>query len=157
MLFVAGFVPKAAQQCPEEVISAHVDIGAELKKITLEGLPAQCRPLQAPVDFIATEGLRLHKKHNVLQPFVFADIGKFMPTFVNSVAAPEKHERLPMWLWALAFDKYAVSAACAGQWDYVSSRAHFENCARVVHLLSFVCFANVLICMLFVAGNPRLS
>ena len=117
--------------CPEETIRAHVDIGAELKKISFDGLPSQCRPLQAPADFIATEALKLQKKHDVIKPFVFADIGKFMPSFVNSVINLAKGDRLPMWLWAVAFDKYAISAACAGQWAYTSSRAHFENCVKV--------------------------
>jgi hypothetical protein len=117
--------------CPEENIRAHVDIGAELKKISFDGLPSQCRPLQAPADYIATEALKLQKKHNVIKPFPFANLIQFMPSFVNSVITLAKDGRLPMWLWAVAFDKYAISAACAGQWAYTSSRAHFENCVKV--------------------------
>ena len=114
-----------------EEIRAHINIGDGLKKVKLQHLHSDCRPLQAQVDYIATEALKLKRKHEVSKPFVFVELENFMPGFVTSVVKINKKERPPMWLWAVAFEKYALAAACAGQWAYTSSKKHFEICTKI--------------------------
>ena len=134
---------------PEKEEKVIVDVGPGLSTVSLTGLDADFWPRPTAVNSLATEGAKL-KKQGVAQPYVFADLRKFVPLWLSSdkqeeddtavedrkSAAAELLEELgrskarkPMSTmsfprWSAAFDQYAVAAAVTKQWSYVASFTH---------------------------------
>ena len=126
----------------------HVDIEDGLRPYKLEKLPRPCWPKGALTDSLATDVGKLVKK-GIHGAFIYADLAKFLPFWCD--VSGNKHEssdedeepskavrdlaralggkektkvKLTMLQWQAAFDRYALAAAAAKQWDLHASMAH---------------------------------
>ena len=59
-------------------VTVHVDIGARLPELTLQGLPPQVWPRTTKTDALASEIAKLKKK-GLTNPFVFVDLKMWVP------------------------------------------------------------------------------
>jgi len=68
---------------------AHVEIGAEVGKITLEGLPQSAWPRSEVVDKLANDAAKMKRK-GIQSPYVYADMMAFLPHWAETKKADEK-------------------------------------------------------------------
>lgn len=138
----------------KEDINVHVDVAARLSEVTLAGTSHLCTPRGELIDALATEAKRLRVK-GIANPFVAVDLAKYLPSWcalpsgssdgddeavpsqairdlAKALGASSKQKRyLSVFQWQVAFDQYAVAAAAAQQWSFVSSMAHKSVCLQI--------------------------
>ncbi|CAK0826970.1 unnamed protein product [Prorocentrum cordatum] len=134
--------------------AVHVDIAAGLGGMTLAGLPASCWPSPQLTDWVQGR-VKAAESKGIAKPFLYMPIKKFPPyyaadkrqpddpegecgverSFAQEIArgickarGPDKKQGdLPSILqWCVAFDRWAIVAALAGQMPLTASMAHKE-------------------------------
>lgn len=146
----------AKEQKEREDLTKHIDLGAQLKKMDLNGLSRLCWPAGHLVDSLASDAAKLKRK-NIAKPFVYVEVSKFLPDWCSGMntcvepepetkspaveelarlilkdtAPPKQKKSLNMLQWQVAFDGLAVAAAAAGQWKFVSAMGHKQVCLKV--------------------------
>ena len=114
----------------------HVDISKKVGTLALTGLPRTSWPMTEKVDKLATEVAKTAKKLKVEKPFVYVELEKHLPSWCTSSVAENGNtgiltKKMDIARWSIAFDKYALAAACIGQMTLAQAMVHKEMCMKV--------------------------
>ena len=118
-------------------VFGQVDLGRQIPKIDLQGLPHTCWPKSAMVDVLASEVAKKKLKDQIASPYIFQEMEKYAPSWANVKRNPETEneeganaKKLDLAVWAAAFDKYAISAALTEQMTFATAMVHKDLCLQ---------------------------
>ena len=117
--------------------TVHINLDVEIQKLSLRDLPSICGPRSLAVDTLATEISKKQEKDGIKEPFIYMDLEKFLPSWCPNVSEEEsakdfrKGKVMDITLWSIAFDKYAMAAACTRQLTLANAIAHKDVCFEV--------------------------
>ena len=114
----------------------HIVLGPKVAALNLAGVPRKCWPCSSAVDHLAAECAKAKEKLKISSPFIFVELEKFLPSWCE--AGPNEclyddagMKKLDFGKWSIAFDRYAMAAACTDQVSFAGAMAHKEQCLKV--------------------------
>ena len=114
----------------------HIALAPKVAALNLQGLPRTCWPCSAAVDQLAADYAKAKDKLKISSPFIYVELEKFLPSWCES--GPNEClwedagiKKMDLGKWSVAFDRYAMAAACTDQLALAGAMAHKEQCLKV--------------------------
>ena len=114
----------------------HIALAPKVAALNLQGLPRTCWPCSAVVDQLAADYAKAKDKLKISSPFIYVELEKFLPSWCES--GPNEClwedagiKKMDVGKWSVAFDRYAMAAACTDQLALAGAMAHKEQCLKV--------------------------
>ena len=114
----------------------HIVLAPKVAALNLHGLPRTCWPCSAAVDQLAADYAKAKDKLRISSPFIYVDLDKFLPSWCES--GPNEClwedagiKKMDVGKWSIAYDRYAMAAACTDQLALSGAMAHKEQCLKV--------------------------